>query len=131
MPLRRKARRICSQHGGRRCDSSTAHHVPTTSAQIRDTLSIRRRHRRVHRTRTSRSRMALLAQSSPTIAEPHLNACLGQLRPTSQLLARIDVRILGAFEGSLQLVQLVGRKGGSRTALLALQGDAWFAVAVG
>lgn len=72
----------------------------------------------------------LLAQSCPSVTEPHLNARLGQLGALRQLLARVNVWVLGAFEGALQFVQLDGREGGARSPLFALQRDAGFAVAV-
>lgn len=72
----------------------------------------------------------LLTQSCPSVAEPHLDARLGQLGALSQLLARVDVRVLGALERTLQFVQLDGGEGGARSPLFALQRDARFAVAV-
>lgn len=48
----------------------------------------------------------LLSQASPAIAEPNLDSSLRQFGALCQLLARVNVRILRAFKGSFQLVQL-------------------------
>jgi len=60
----------------------------------------------------------------PTHALPHLNSRLAQLCPLRELLPGVDVRVLRALEGLLQLVQLIGREGGAAPALLPLQGNA-------
>ena len=48
---------------------------------------------------------------------------LAELGALAQLLARVDVGVLGPLERLLQLVQLVGREGGAGPPLLPLQGD--------
>lgn len=55
----------------------------------------------------------LLPQASPAVAEPHLDACLGELCALSQLLPGVDVRVLSAFEGPLQFVELDRGEGGA------------------
>lgn len=75
--------------------------------------------------------VVLLAQASATIAEPHLDASLGQIGALSQLLAREDVRVLRALKGALQLLQLGSREGGTAATLFAFQCNARFAFTVG
>ena len=54
----------------------------------------------------------------------YLYAGLRQLGPLGQLLAGVDVGVVGPLEGLLQLLQLLRREGGAAAALLPLQGQA-------
>lgn len=72
----------------------------------------------------------LLPQTSPAVTEPHLDACLGELCALSQLLPGVDVRVLSAFEGPLQFVELDRGEGGAWSSLLSLERDSRFTVAV-
>jgi len=63
----------------------------------------------------------VLAETGSSVGEPHLDASLGQGRGLGQLLPRVNVRILGAGEGSLQGLQLFGGEGGAGATLLAFQ----------
>lgn len=51
----------------------------------------------------------------------YLYSGLREFGPLSQLFPGVDVRVVCSFEGSLQLIQLFGREGGSTAALLPLQ----------
>lgn len=53
-----------------------------------------------------------------------LNSSLRQLGPLGQLLPRVDVGIVRAFEGPLQLLQLLRSEGCATAALLPLQRQA-------
>ena len=48
---------------------------------------------------------------------------LAELGALAELLAGVDVRVLGPLERLLQLVQLVGREGGAGPPLLPLERD--------
>ena len=48
---------------------------------------------------------------------------LAELGALTELLARVDVGVLGPLERLLQLVQLVGREGGAGPPLLPLERD--------
>ena len=54
----------------------------------------------------------------------HLHTGLRQLGVLGQLLAGVDVGVVGSLEGPLQLNQLLSRKGGAAPPLLPLQGQA-------
>lgn len=91
-----------------------------------------RRHSRMvlaHRNRLQRAqrcghlRAGVLPEACPPIAEPHLDAGLGQVRVGGQLLAGVHVRILGPLEGLLQRFELLAGEGGPRAALFPLQLD--------
>lgn len=60
----------------------------------------------------------------------NLNSGLGEFGPLSQLLPCVDVGVVCAFEGSLQLLQLLGCESGSTAPLLPLQRQAWLRVHV-
>ena len=53
----------------------------------------------------------------------HLYPGLAKLGALAELLAGVDVRVLGPLERLLQLVELVGREGGAGPSLLPLQWD--------
>lgn len=72
----------------------------------------------------------LLAETSAPVAEPDLDASLRQLCALCQLLTRVDVRILRAFERLLQLVQLLRRERRAAATLLPLQGNPRLRLAV-
>ena len=55
---------------------------------------------------------------------------LAELGALTELLARVDVGVLGPLEGLLQLVQLVGREGGAGPPLLPLERDPWLSLRV-
>lgn len=61
----------------------------------------------------------------------NLNSSLRQFGPLSQLLPCVDVGVVRALEGPLQLLQLLRREGGPAAALLPLQGQARLGVHVG
>lgn len=61
----------------------------------------------------------------------NLNSSLGEFGPLSQLLPCVDIGVVRAFEGSLQLLQLLGCEGGATAPLLPLQRQAWLRVHVG
>lgn len=65
------------------------------------------------------------AGQTPT-APSHLHTCLRQLGPLRQLLAGVDVRVVGPLEGLLQLLQLLSRERGPTAALLAFQREVGF-----
>jgi len=54
----------------------------------------------------------------------YLNSGFGESRFLGQFLASVDVGVLGTFEGSFQLFQLLRAERRSGAALLPLQGDA-------
>jgi len=51
---------------------------------------------------------------------PYLHADLGQVDLHGQLLAAVDVGVVGLLEGALQLVELVGGEGGAVPPVLLL-----------
>ncbi len=53
----------------------------------------------------------------------YLDPCLAEPGPLRQLLPGIDVRVLCALEGALQLLDLFGREGGAAPTLFPLQRD--------
>lgn len=69
--------------------------------------------------------------TSPAIAEPDLDPRLLQAGPLGELLPGVNVRILGALEGLLQLLQLLNCKRRSATALLPFQGYSRLARSIG
>lgn len=54
----------------------------------------------------------------------NLDSGLRELGPLCQLLPCVDVRVVRALEGPLQLLQLLGREGGPAATLLPLEGQA-------
>ena len=68
----------------------------------------------------------ILRLKSASVHVSNLNSSFCQLGPLSQLLPRVDVRVVRAFEGPLQLLQLLCCEGGATTTLLPLQRQAWF-----
>ena len=60
----------------------------------------------------------------------YLNPGLAELGALTELLARVDVGVLGPLERLLQLVQLVGREGGAGPPLLPLERDPWLSLRV-
>lgn len=63
----------------------------------------------------------LLAQASPSVGEPDLNASLSQVRRVRQIFARVHIRILSPRESSLECLELFTIEGRARASLLALQ----------
>lgn len=57
------------------------------------------------------SRLLLLPPLRPPVLEPNLNASLGQVDPQRQLLPEENVRVVSLMKRSLELFQLVIRKG--------------------
>lgn len=55
----------------------------------------------------------------------NLNSSLSEFGPLSKLLPCVDVGVVSAFEGSLQLLQLLGCEGGPTATLLPLQRQPW------
>lgn len=55
----------------------------------------------------------------------HLYPCFGEPRWLSQLLARINIRIMSATKWTLQGIQLLTGECGTRSSLLAFQRYAW------
>ena len=51
-----------------------------------------------------------LAPLGAPVLEPHLDAVLGQVGPVGEEFARVHVRVVGLFEGLLQLVDLQARE---------------------
>ncbi len=51
-----------------------------------------------------------LAPLGAPVLEPHLDAVLGQVGPGGEEFARVHVRVVGLFEGLLQLVDLQARE---------------------
>ena len=72
-----------------------------------------RRHRKL-------AAVHLLAPARAAVAEPDLNARLGQSGALRDLLARVDVGVVSSLEGFLQLLELFGRKRGATAPLLAI-----------
>jgi hypothetical protein len=73
----------------------------------------------------TQSGAGVFAQPGPTIAEPHLDPGLGEGGVLSQFLACVHIRVLGPGKRFFKGVQLIARKGCSRSSLFALQQDAW------
>lgn len=63
----------------------------------------------------------VLAQTSTTIGEPDLDARLSQAGGLSELLSGIDIRVLGAWEGALESLQLLGGECGAGASLFAFE----------
>ena len=59
-----------------------------------------------------------LAPLGPSVLEPDLDARLAELQLARELLAREHVRVRGALEGALQLLQLVSGERGASLLLL-------------
>ena len=59
-----------------------------------------------------------LAPLGPSVLEPDLDTRLTELQLARELLAREHVRVRGALEGALQLLQLVSGERGSGLLLL-------------
>jgi len=57
----------------------------------------------------------------PAVPPAYLDPGLGELGPLGQLLAGVDVGVVGPLEGPLQLLQLLRREGGATAPLLPLQ----------
>jgi len=73
----------------------------------------------------------LFAESSSAVAEPHLNAGLGEFGALGQLLPGVDVGILGPVEGPFQFVHLLRCERRPMAALLLFQRKARLRFAVG
>lgn len=66
-----------------------------------------------------------------SLSVSNLNSSLCEFRPLRYLLARVDVRIVRALEGPLQLLQLLRGEGGSTPPLLPLQRQTRLRVYIG
>lgn len=89
------------------------------------------RHGQAHGAVAAGAAGQLFAQARAAVAEPHLYPGLGELGALCQLLSRVDVRVLSAFERLLQLVQLLGRERRAAASLLPFQGNSRLGLAVG
>jgi hypothetical protein len=89
------------------------------------------RHGQAHGPVAARAAGQLLPQAGTAVAEPHLYPGLRQLGALGQLLPRVDVRVLRAFERLLQLVQLLRRERRAAPTLFPLQGNTRLGLAVG
>lgn len=73
----------------------------------------------------------VLAPASSPVREPNLDSGLGQASLLSQFFASVHVRVLGAFEGALQLFELFRRESRPRSADFPLQKNSRLGIAVG